>query len=201
MIRSALVASVALGCLTACHPKFPLCKTDSDCVNDDANHGAVHCIDGQCQECKTDSDCSGGKTCQSMRCEAPKVAAAATPAMPAPSAPDLTTECHLDKVHFDFNSADLSPAARAILDKVAQCLQTKGVVRVKVEGFCDERGTEEYNLALGQRRAFAVEKYLQDLGVQRVSSVSYGKEDPVCTQNVEACWKRNRRAEFDVSKK
>ena len=202
MLRSALVTFLAVAGATACHPKFPHCKTDSDCVAEEANHGAVHCIDGQCQECKADSDCAGGKTCQSMRCESPQSGAVA-PVQPTapPSAPDIVAACHLDKVHFDFNSSDLSPASRAILDKVAQCLQQQGAVRVKIEGFCDERGTEEYNLALGERRASMVEQYLQQLGVQRVSTVSYGKEDPICTQNTEACWKRNRRAEFDVSRK
>jgi peptidoglycan-associated lipoprotein len=111
------------------------------------------------------------------------------------------TVCRHRRVHFDFNSSDLGDAARAELQKVAACLEKMGAVRVRVEGFCDERGTEEYNLALGQRRAYAVEKYLEDLGIQRMSSISYGKDAPLCTQDTEACWKRNRRAEFDVKKK
>ncbi len=202
MIRIAFVAALAVGCATACRPKFPLCKTDSDCASEEANHGAVHCINGQCQECRADSDCSGGKTCQSMRCETPKYSAAETAKpLPAPSAPDIVSACHLDKVHFDFDSSDLSPNSRAILDRVPECLKQQKVVRMKIEGFCDERGTEEYNLALGQRRAFAVEKYLEALGVERLSSVSYGKEEPVCTEHTEACWKRNRRAEFDIGMK
>ncbi|MHB1844802.1 MAG: OmpA family protein [Deltaproteobacteria bacterium] len=204
MIRTTLAALLTVACGTACRPKFPLCKQDSDCAAEESNHGAVRCIDGQCQECKTDADCAGGKRCASMRCV---VAAAATSAatspeaLPPPSASDGVADCHLDQIHFDFNSAELSADAQAKLQKVAQCLEHKGSVRVRVEGFCDDRGTEEYNLALGQRRAFAVEKYLQELGIQRISSISYGKDAPVCQENTEACWKRNRRAEFDVSKK
>ena len=97
LIRATLAMAAVAACATACRPKFPLCKTDSDCVDADANHGAVHCLDGQCQECKADTDCTGGKTCQSMRCEAPAVSTA-VPAAPAapPSAPDIVAQCHLD---------------------------------------------------------------------------------------------------------
>jgi peptidoglycan-associated lipoprotein len=198
MFRAILGVTLAASFGCASHPKFPLCTSDSDCTSEANNHGAVRCIDGQCQQCKTDADCGGVKSCQSMRCVA--LAPSSAPAgLPTPSAPDLTTQCHLDKINFAFDSSDLSPQARAILDKVAECLQQKGAVRVRIEGFCDERGTEEYNLALGERRALAVEKYLEALGIQRVSAISYGKENPVCTDNTEACWKRNRRAEFDVS--
>lgn len=202
MIRTSLAALLVLACATACRPKFPLCKDDSDCAVEENNHGAVHCIDGQCQECKASADCAGGKSCVSMRCVAPTATpAAATETLPPPSADTGESTCNLGRVHFDFNSSDLGDAARAELQKVAACLEKMGAVRVRVEGFCDERGTEEYNLALGQRRAYAVEKYLEDLGIQRMSSISYGKDAPLCTQDTEACWKRNRRAEFDVKKK
>jgi peptidoglycan-associated lipoprotein len=199
MLRPVLAILVAASLTTSCRSKFPLCKTDSDCTAEGSNHGAIHCIDGQCQECMSDSDCGTGKTCKSMRCVTASSVSSA-PLSP-PSASEGISECNLDKVHFAFDSADLTPDARAALDKVAQCLQKMGAVRVRIDGFCDERGTEEYNLALGERRATAVEKYLEALGVQRVSTISYGKEKPLCTENTEACWKRNRRAEFDVSKK
>lgn len=207
MGRLTIAMSLAAVLAVGCRPKFPLCRNDSDCTDEEGNKTAVHCFDGQCQECRADTDCAGGKSCQSMRClSAPTSAAPAASGSsplppPGPAAAAAATDCHLDKVLFEFDRADLGPAAEAELGKVAQCLQQKGIARVRVEGFCDERGTEEYNLQLGQRRAAAVEKYLEALGVQRVSTISFGKEDPVCTDNTEACWKRNRRAEFDVGKK
>jgi peptidoglycan-associated lipoprotein len=189
----------------SCQPKFPNCKTDDDCKSADANHGAVHCIDGQCQECKTDADCGTGKSCQSMRCVTASSATAPVVATPPPATADASNAaskvepCDFPAVHFDFDSADLSPPARQALDLAAQCLQKKEKAKITVEGFCDERGTEEYNLALGERRAHAVEKYLEALGVHRLGTISYGKEKPLCTEEREECWKRNRRAEFEVS--
>jgi peptidoglycan-associated lipoprotein len=87
------------------------------------------------------------------------------------------------------------------LQQVVTCLTDRPNLHLLIEGDCDERGTEEYNLALGQRRATNVEKYLEGLGVQRISTISYGKDRPVCSDNTEACMRENRRAEFDIAKK
>ncbi|MBU6443575.1 MAG: peptidoglycan-associated lipoprotein Pal [Alphaproteobacteria bacterium] len=101
-----------------------------------------------------------------------------------------------DTVHFDYNKSDLHDSDRAVLQRQAAWLQKYPTVRVQVQGNCDERGTREYNLALGARRASAVKDYLVSLGVSasRLETISYGKERPVCTQSTEDCWAQNRRA-------
>jgi peptidoglycan-associated lipoprotein len=102
-------------------------------------------------------------------------------------------------VYFAFNKADIAGGTAAILDLNAAWLKSNEVL-VLVEGHADERGTPEYNLALGERRAKAVRDYLVDRGVagDRINTVSYGEQRPVCTEKHEDCWKRNRRAEFFV---
>ena len=106
----------------------------------------------------------------------------------------------LADVHFDLDSAALSDEARAILEKHALWLQGHRDVKVTVEGQCDERGTVEYNLALGEQRARAARDYLVSLGVaaERLRIVSYGKERPLDPGNTEAAYARNRRAHFAV---
>jgi len=100
-----------------------------------------------------------------------------------------------DTVHFAFDQYNVEENDKAILSRQAAWLAKYPSVRVTVEGHCDERGTREYNLALGARRANAVKEFLVSQGVStaRVETVSYGKERPVCTQSDESCWAQNRR--------
>ena len=100
-----------------------------------------------------------------------------------------------DTVHFGYDQYNVEDNDRALLGRQAQWLARYPAVRVTVEGHCDERGTREYNLALGARRANAVKEYLVSQGVSaaRVETVSYGKERPICTESNEACWTQNRR--------
>ncbi len=100
-----------------------------------------------------------------------------------------------DRVWFGFDSADITDEGRATLDKQAEWLKEYGSVTLAVEGHCDERGTREYNLALGQKRASSVKKYLVAAGVaaNRVETVSYGKERPEATGSSEEAWAQNRR--------
>ena len=100
-------------------------------------------------------------------------------------------------VYFDYDSAQVNESERSKVDAVAEGLKS-GVGGVIVEGNCDERGSTEYNLALGERRAMAVRAYLIGLGVDgaRIQTKSYGEERPVCPEHDESCWSRNRRAEF-----
>jgi peptidoglycan-associated lipoprotein len=117
----------------------------------------------------------------------------------APSASDeeLFQEAIKD-AFFNYNTADLSPDARDSLLKDAEFLRLHGAIHVAIEGHCDERGSEEYNLALGDRRATSAKKYLVSLGIEdaRIATTSYGKERPFCTDHNEACWQQNRRAHF-----
>jgi peptidoglycan-associated lipoprotein len=100
-----------------------------------------------------------------------------------------------DTVHFDYNAFSVSDDQKAILQRQATWLQRYPQVRITVEGHCDERGTREYNLALGARRANSVKEYLVSVGVSsaRVDTISYGKERPICTESNEGCWQQNRR--------
>ena len=101
-----------------------------------------------------------------------------------------------DRVFFDTDSTDLSQQARATLDKQAQWLGHYERYAFTIEGHADERGTREYNLALGARRAETVKEYLTIAGVStaRLTTISFGKEQPVCSESNEACWTKNRRA-------
>jgi peptidoglycan-associated lipoprotein len=122
----------------------------------------------------------------------------------AMSAEELDKMGLLGDVHFDFDKADIREAERAVLSKNADVLKKYDFIRqVTVEGHCDERGTVEYNLALGERRAKAAVDYLVSLGVaaDRLKTVSYGKEVPVCTQSNEECWQQNRRAHPAITRK
>jgi len=100
-----------------------------------------------------------------------------------------------DTVHFALNQYQIQDSDKALLQRQAAWLSKYPGVRVQIEGHCDERGTREYNLALGARRANAVKEYLVAQGVAngRVETISYGKERPLCTDSDEACWAQNRR--------
>jgi peptidoglycan-associated lipoprotein len=124
---------------------------------------------------------------------------AAAPAQPAPAQQQSMEEMFRANVFdafFDFNGADIRPDARDALSKTAEFLRTHPEVHVNIEGHCDERGSTEYNLGLGDRRAAGAKNFLVSLGVtaDRMGTVSYGKERPFCTEHSEECWQQNRRA-------
>lgn len=146
----------------------------------------------------------------------------APPTPPAPSGPvelspmELSEEewfasatieqlqARLSDVYFDYDHANLRSDAQAVIDKNRQWLtRPYNTVVVEIEGHCDERGTTGYNLALGEQRSRSVVSYLLALGLppERLRFVSYGKERPVCTDAMENCWWRNRRAHFRVASK
>ena len=127
-------------------------------------------------------------------------AAAAPVVVPPPAAPVPAAPEKLEAIYFDFDKYVIKPEGREALKRNAEWLQRNPEKKVVVEGNCDERGTNEYNMALGQRRADAGAKYLMDLGIakDRVSTVSYGEEKPICRESNEECWSRNRRADFVV---
>jgi peptidoglycan-associated lipoprotein len=126
---------------------------------------------------------------------APSTASPTSP--PAPS--EFRATDNLKDVFFDFDKYDIRPTDAKMLDTNAAWLKSNDNL-VLIEGHCDERGTNEYNLALGERRAKAAMNYLVGQGVQasRITIISYGKERPTCTEHSESCWAQNRRAHFLV---
>jgi peptidoglycan-associated lipoprotein len=106
----------------------------------------------------------------------------------------------LKDIHFDFDKYDIWPGDAKILDENAKWMKANPNYLILIEGHCDERGTNEYNLALGERRAKATMNYLVSQGVQagRITLISYGEERPVCAEKNDACWSKNRRAHFLV---
>jgi peptidoglycan-associated lipoprotein len=108
----------------------------------------------------------------------------------------------LSDIHFGYNDYTVQDQDGPVLKSNASWLQAHPQARVQVQGFCDERGSEEYNLALGAKRAEAGKDYLQTLGIsgERMSTTSYGKELPLCEEHDESCWSQNRRDHFSVSK-
>ena len=115
----------------------------------------------------------------------------------------LNSEQPLGDVYFDLDNATIRDEGRGALATNATWLKRWTSTRISVEGHCDERGTAEYNLGLGERRANAVKAYLVELGVpgDRVVIVSKGKEAPFCTESNEACWRQNRRGHFIITAK
>ncbi len=109
-------------------------------------------------------------------------------------------EFEADRIYFDFDRSELKPESKAILTKKADWLQSHPQFSVRIEGNCDERGTNEYNLALGERRANAAWKYLNALGVSgsRLSTISYGEERPLDSRSNEKAWAENRNDGFKL---
>lgn len=107
-------------------------------------------------------------------------------------------ESALERIFFDFDSYLLAPAARGKLTKNAEVMKKNGGARIRIEGHCDERGSDEYNLALGEKRARSAMQYLVTLGIaaDRLSIISYGEEKPADSGHDKAAWAKNRRDEF-----
>lgn len=135
------------------------------------------------------------------------VAPAPTPApvaeAPAPAAPAPVVErrSRLEPIYFDFDRSEIKPEFRSVLEANADWLGRNTRARIQIEGHCDERGSVQYNLALGERRADSTRRYLESLGVDagRISTISYGEERPVDPAHTEEAWAKNRRAEFVVT--
>jgi peptidoglycan-associated lipoprotein len=141
----------------------------------------------------------------------PTVAPAPTPApapvvTPAPMAPEVNKAAEAkkaieaDNIYFDFDKYNLKPEAIKVLDTKVALMRENSMMKVQIEGNCDERGSNEYNLALGDRRANAAKSYMVKAGVaeNRLSTISYGEERPVCREHTETCWAKNRNDHFEV---
>ena len=141
---------------------------------------------------------SSGPTAMAPSPAAPATAAPAPGTPPRPS--EFSENSNLKDVFFDFDKYDIRADDAKTLDSNAGWLKSNANNLVLIEGHCDERGTNEYNLALGERRAKATMNYLVSQGIQanRITIISYGKERPVCNEKSEGCWQKNRRAHFLV---
>ncbi len=161
----------------------PECAADADCAD------GMSCKAGRCTppaECQSDADCAAGKKCDAnQKC----VEALAS---------DGAGPCQMEVVRFDFNESTLTADGRAALDRNAECIKSRKLAQVTLAGHCDERGTEEYNLHLGEKRANSVKKYLSALGIDAkgLTTVSYGEERPASPGHDESAWSQNRRVEF-----
>jgi peptidoglycan-associated lipoprotein len=136
---------------------------------------------------------------------APMAPSAAPPTRPVEEATALRSAIQAFEsthIYFDFDKSDVKPEAKPVLEKKADFLRANPQYKVSIEGYCDERGTNEYNMALGDRRAKAAMKYLNALGISagRMSTISYGEERPADPGHNETAWAKNRRAEFKLSK-
>ena len=141
-----------------------------------------------------------------------------TPA-PAPSAPVCDAACEARNaeaknsaiasataaltatIYFNYDASDITDESRTKLDQKVPVMAQNGAIRIRVAGHTDSRGSDEYNLALGQRRAAAAKRYLTDRGIDasRIEIVSFGEERPTCTDEAESCWAKNRRDEFEIT--
>jgi peptidoglycan-associated lipoprotein len=147
------------------------------------------------------------KTVTQAKAPAPAPAAAEPEAKEAAPAPakmkpaDTSGMIMQEDIFFDFDKSTLSPAAQDNLMRKAAWLRDNPDATVTIEGHCDERGTNEYNLALGDRRADSAKAFLVDLGISssRLTTISYGEERPLCMQQNEECWAKNRRGHFVVN--
>jgi peptidoglycan-associated lipoprotein len=176
------------------------CSPDGKCVAEcaaDADCGeGKKCLAGRCaagESCMADADCGEGRACVDKLCKAQG-------GVLQSSASQKLGECEVRAVYFGFDDATLSPEARKQLDDDFQCLQRSEFRRAILSGHTDERGTTEYNLALGMRRADAVKRYLSGLGIdpKRLKAISYGKERPADPGHDEAAWSKNRRVEVST---
>jgi peptidoglycan-associated lipoprotein len=193
--------------LAACAgPQYPSCNNDEQChrgefcVNgtcqqcrpggDDCAPGQ-HCVEGRCEPidgyCASAGDCPSGQECRNNRCVA--AVTSRVTELPPPS-------CTLSSVYFAYDSSELDASARSTLQANAECIQQRNLVGVRLTGHTDPRGTEEYNLALGDRRAQQVKSYLGNLGIDaaRVTTASMGEE--MASGEDEAGWARDRRVDF-----
>jgi peptidoglycan-associated lipoprotein len=142
-------------------------------------------------------DTSAADAAERARIEAERLAAQQQAQQSAMGARNLFTN---EDIHFEFDSSAILPAAQQVLAAKADYMRANGAIAVTVEGHCDERGTDAYNMALGQRRADAVRDYMINLGIggARLNTISYGEERPVDMGHNEEAWAKNRRAHFAI---
>jgi peptidoglycan-associated lipoprotein len=140
----------------------------------------------------------GGSATASAHITVSVAAAAAT--SPGPTLEEMFTK-EVQDAFFDYDKAEIRTDARSALSKTAEFLRSHPQISIMIDGHCDERGSTEYNLALGDRRSHSAKDFLVSQGVASdlIQTVSYGKERPFCTESNESCWQQNRRAHFRMA--
>jgi peptidoglycan-associated lipoprotein len=190
----------------SCGRKADCCTTKLDCGS------GKKCDANKCvAECAADTDCSGGAKCQAGACVGGDSGNTAGGGCKGDAdcgkglkctdgkCLDANGECSLVGVRFDFNEANLSSSAQDTLSANIKCMKEKKIGTTIVEGHCDERGTDAFNMELGNRRAKAVKEYVTHLNPKlKAKTVSYGKTKPVCSEDSESCHTQNRRVEFQA---
>ncbi len=184
----------------ACGRRSGCCTSDADCPGGRCwNVAGTNA--GQCgAQCNPQHPCPAGQRCNAQgNCVPDSQCSASVPCPPGQRCDNgqCVQACSLQAVNFDFNESRIRLDQQDTINANGDCIKTNGK-SVRVEGHCDERGTEEYNMALGERRASSSKRYLKNLGISSSSmrTISYGEEKPVCTSSNESCWSQNRRAEF-----
>jgi peptidoglycan-associated lipoprotein len=203
-----LTAASLLVLGVGCGPTYPKCDNDEDC------HEGEFCVNGQCQMCRTDADCPTGQACNAgacepisgfcqssadcpggQECENNRCVSTAQTTSDLPP-PDNGSGCSLSPVYFAFDADDLDSSARNAIQANVSCMQEQNMTGVHVTGHCDPRGTEEYNLALGDRRARAVANYMVSLGLDSGSVTSSSMGEEMASGTDESSWSRDRKVEF-----
>jgi peptidoglycan-associated lipoprotein len=176
------------------------CEIDADCET--RGKTGMICKEHKCQwECETDEDCEEGNECKDHHC-VPKCQCQSNEDCPEGHVCEdcacIERACELQTIYFDFNRYNLRQGDQSTLDSNADCLKQRSDLQVTIEGHCDERGTEEYNISLGDKRARAAKRYLKNLGISadRMKTISYGEGQPACSESNEDCWSQNRRSVF-----
>ncbi|MCC6874420.1 MAG: OmpA family protein [Sandaracinaceae bacterium] len=188
-------------------PVYPNCNNDSNC------HEGELCVNGRCQQCRSDGDCPAGQQCAGGRCEPIEGYCSSSSDCPAGQecrnnrcAPAMSTSetpeagpgaCSLSPVYFAFDSSELDGATRSTLQSNATCIQQRDIPRVRLTGHCDPRGTEEYNLALGERRAQGVQQFVERLGVDRSRMTAASMGEEMARGTDESSWAQDRRVDFE----
>ena len=204
------LAAVLAASSAGCGPEYPLCGDDDDC------HEGEFCVDGQCQLCRTDADCPSGQECNGGRCDPidgfcssetacpdgqecqnNRCVAMSSQNLDLPDDPNAgNTGCRLEPIYFSFDQDGLDSSSRDIMAANVQCMRTRNIARVHVTGFTDPRGTEEYNLALGDRRARGVIQYMTSLGADRNSFTGSSMGEEMAAGEREASWRLDRKVTF-----
>ncbi len=200
-------------CMTACGPDYPACDDDDDCKDKE------FCVNNRCQLCRDDKDCGPGKQCAQGRCDPiPGFCRSKNDCGPGEScvgnrcqggddldragqgtADDATAGgCTIEPVYFEFDSSTIAPASRVQIETNLECARKKSFTGLHLTGHTDPRGTEEYNLALGDRRAQSVRGVVTSLGMAtaKVTASSVGEEMAQGTE--ESGWSKDRRVEFQA---